>query len=110
MHGLKKKKHFLFTCRNEKLNLAEHILKKYNAGIRNGMIQIFCESVFQMFQNKCYLKKKPRWGTKPNGRRRHYPDICEALVCHKLSEAMNPEIKVKQIDCLVGPCQTEVSV
>jgi len=53
---------------------------------------------------------KKRQGTEPNSGKRHYPDICEALLCHKLSEAMNPEIKVKQIDCLVGPCQTEVSV
>jgi len=32
------------------------MLQNYNAGISNDMIQIFCESVFQMFQNKCYSK------------------------------------------------------
>ena len=40
----------------KQLHLAEHILKEYNAGISDDMIQISSESVFQMFQNKCCSK------------------------------------------------------
>ena len=39
-------------------HLAEHILKKYNVGISNDMIQIFCEPVLQIFQNKHCSKNK----------------------------------------------------
>jgi len=38
----------------KQLCFAEHIMKNYNAGTSNDMIQIFCKSVFQMFQNTVY--------------------------------------------------------
>ena len=40
----------------KELHLAELILKKYNAGISNDIILIFCESMLQIFQNKCNSK------------------------------------------------------
>jgi hypothetical protein len=64
--------------------------------------------MLQKFQNKSDSKNYR--DNKSNSRKIHYPDICEALFCHKLGKAMDPEIKVKKIDCLVGPRQTEVSV